>query len=123
VFPFLVAMLCGWLQREQEDAIAFLREENRVLKARLDRRRLRFDDHERRRLAERGHRLGRRAEAWDRAEFSDSTPSESGWTREGLRGGWYSLGDQSRAAFRHRCTPLSLGFNIGFCVACTRLRS
>ena len=30
-------MLCGWLQREQEDVIAFLREENRVLKARLTR--------------------------------------------------------------------------------------
>jgi hypothetical protein len=27
-------MLCGWLHREQEDVIAFLREENRVLKAR-----------------------------------------------------------------------------------------
>jgi hypothetical protein len=38
VFPFhvIVAMLCGWLQREQEDVIAFLREENRVLKARLE---------------------------------------------------------------------------------------
>jgi transposase InsO family protein len=60
VFSLLVAMLCGWLQREQEDVIAFLREENRVLKARLDGRRLRFDDHERRRLAECGHRLCRR---------------------------------------------------------------
>jgi hypothetical protein len=29
----MVAMLCGWLQREQENVIAFLREENRVLKA------------------------------------------------------------------------------------------
>src|SRR5687768_14206594 len=36
------------------------REENRVLKARLEGRRLRLDDHERRRLAELGHRLGRR---------------------------------------------------------------
>src|SRR5687768_18067832 len=53
-------MLCGWLRREQEDVIAFLREENRVLKARLEGRRLRLDDDERRRLAELGHRLGRR---------------------------------------------------------------
>ena len=35
-FQFLVAMLCGWLHREQDDVIAFLREENRVLKARLE---------------------------------------------------------------------------------------
>ena len=34
-FHFLVAMLCGWLQHEQQGVIAFLREENRVLKARL----------------------------------------------------------------------------------------
>jgi len=40
--------------------IAFLREENRVLKARLAGQRLRFDDGERRRLGELGHRLGRR---------------------------------------------------------------
>ena len=50
----------GWLHREQADVIAFLREENRLLKARLAGRRLRFDDGERRRLAELGHRLGRR---------------------------------------------------------------
>jgi hypothetical protein len=56
----LVATLCGWLQREQDAVIAFLREENRVLKARLDGRRLRLEDHERRRLAELGHGLGRR---------------------------------------------------------------
>ena len=55
----MVAMLCGWLQREQ-DSIAFLRAENRVLKARLEGKRLRLDDSERRRLAELGHRLGRR---------------------------------------------------------------
>jgi hypothetical protein len=52
-------MLCGWLQREQEDVIAFLREENRVLKAPLEGQRIRFDDRERRRRGELGHRLGR----------------------------------------------------------------
>jgi transposase InsO family protein len=59
-FQFVLATLCGWLQREREDVIAFLREENRVLKARLEGRRLHLDDHERRRLAELGHRVGRR---------------------------------------------------------------
>jgi putative transposase len=59
LFQFVLAALCGWRQREHEDTIAFLREENRLLKARLEGRRLRFDDHERQRLAELGHRLGR----------------------------------------------------------------
>jgi hypothetical protein len=40
--------------------IVFLREENRVLKAHLRGRRLRLSDHERRRLAAIGHRIGRR---------------------------------------------------------------
>ena len=60
ILQLLIAAICGWLHREQADLIAFLREENRVLKARLGKQRLRFDDDERRRLAELGHRLGRR---------------------------------------------------------------
>jgi putative transposase len=58
-FQLLIAVLGGWLHREEADVIAFLREENRLLKARLAGRRLRFDDGERRRLAVLGHRLGR----------------------------------------------------------------
>jgi putative transposase len=52
-------MLCPWRQREHEDMIAFLGEENRVAKVRLKGQQLRLDDPERRRLAELGHRLGR----------------------------------------------------------------
>jgi hypothetical protein len=43
-FQFLLAMLCGWRQREHEDVIAYLREENRVLKAHLEGQRLRLDE-------------------------------------------------------------------------------
>jgi hypothetical protein len=56
----MLAAMMGWLEREQRDAVAFLREENRVLKAQLGRRRLRLDDEQRRRLAVLGDRLGRR---------------------------------------------------------------
>ena len=58
-FQLLIAVLGGWLHREQADVVVFLREENRLLKARLAGRRLRFDDGERRGLAVLGHRLGR----------------------------------------------------------------
>jgi hypothetical protein len=51
-------MLCGWLRHEQDATIAFLREENRILKARLEGRRLRLDDTERHRLAELATGLG-----------------------------------------------------------------
>ncbi|MGH9200202.1 MAG: integrase core domain-containing protein [Vicinamibacterales bacterium] len=49
-----------WLQREQQEVIDYLREENRVLMAHLRNQRVRFTDDERRRLATLGARLGRR---------------------------------------------------------------
>src|SRR5262245_28652173 len=55
----LLACVLGWREAEQRVVIAFLREENRVLKAQLGRRRLRNDDDQRRRLAVLGQRLGR----------------------------------------------------------------
>jgi putative transposase len=58
-FPLLIAAVCAWLHREQADLVAYLHEENRILKARLGGQRLRFEDDERRRLGELGHRLGR----------------------------------------------------------------
>jgi hypothetical protein len=56
----IVACLVGWLQREQLEVIAYLREENRILKAQLHGRRLRLTDDDRRRLAVLGVGLGRR---------------------------------------------------------------
>ena len=55
----VVASLLGWLQREQSEAIGYLREETRILKTQLGNRRLRLTDDERRRLANVGARLGR----------------------------------------------------------------
>jgi transposase InsO family protein len=54
----LIAMVTGWLQWHQQQAISYLLEENRVLKAHHDGR-LRLTDTERRRLAALAHPLGR----------------------------------------------------------------
>ncbi len=40
-WQILVAALAGWISREQDAIIDYLREENRVLKQQLGRRRLR----------------------------------------------------------------------------------
>ena len=58
---FLVLTMAGWLNRHQEDLIEYLGEENRVLREQLGSRPLRLTDAQRRRLAVRGKRLGRRA--------------------------------------------------------------
>jgi len=55
----LFTALRKWLEREQGVVIAFLRDENRTLKAQLTGRRLQLDDTQRRRLAVLGQRLGR----------------------------------------------------------------
>jgi hypothetical protein len=47
----LLAAVLGWLEREQRDVIAFLREENRTLKSQLSGHRLQLNDAQRRRLA------------------------------------------------------------------------
>jgi hypothetical protein len=100
-FQFVVAMLCGSLQREQEDVIAFLREENRVLKARLEGRRLRLDDHERRRLAELGHRLGRRLLADVATIVTPDTILR--WHREFVARKWTYIGGRGRRSGLQAC--------------------
>ncbi|MFT4546593.1 MAG: hypothetical protein ACI9MB_000536 [Verrucomicrobiales bacterium] len=50
-FHLLLSALAHWANRAQAAIIDYLREENRVLRDRLDPKRLRFTDAERRRLA------------------------------------------------------------------------
>ena len=58
---FLLLVLAGWVNRQQQDVIDYLQEENRVLRAGLRGKRLRLSDDERRRLAVKAHALGREA--------------------------------------------------------------
>ena len=56
----LLAVLAGWLNRQDRDVLRYLVEENRVLRRQLRGRRLSLTDNDRRRLAVRAYRLGRR---------------------------------------------------------------
>jgi hypothetical protein len=60
-WQILVAAMAGWITRQQDAAIEYLREENSVLKQQFGRKRLRLTDDQRRRLAVLGKALGRRA--------------------------------------------------------------
>ncbi len=62
LFPlqYLIAALALWLNRQQQDVIDYLTEENRMLKAKLGGRKLSFTDAERCRLAIRAKALGLR---------------------------------------------------------------
>jgi len=56
----MLLLFGGWVSRQQQAAIAYLAEENRVLREQLGGRRPRFTDAQRRRLAIRGKALGRK---------------------------------------------------------------
>ena len=62
IFPLQLLLLTvsGWVNRHQQQVIEYLVEENRVLKEQLKGRRLRLTDDQRRRLAAKGKRIGRR---------------------------------------------------------------
>ena len=56
---FLLLVFAGWVNRHQAEVVAYVQEENRVLREQLGGRRLRFTDAQRRRLAVKGRGLGR----------------------------------------------------------------
>jgi hypothetical protein len=59
-FRFLIFSLAGWMNEQQQLAIEYLREENRVLRDQLGNRRLRLTDQQRCGLAAKAVLLGRK---------------------------------------------------------------
>src|SRR5882762_9099838 len=57
---FCLLLFSGWINRQQQAVIAYLREENRVLRAAYGPQRVRLTNDQRRRLAVKGKALGRR---------------------------------------------------------------
>src|SRR5262249_58841008 len=57
---FVVFAIAGWMNQYQHQVVEYLLEENRVLREQIGSRRMRFNDEQRRRLAVRAKRLGRR---------------------------------------------------------------
>jgi len=59
-WQFLLVALAGWINRHQQDVIAYLQEENQVYRELASGKRPRFSDEQRRRLAAKAKALGRR---------------------------------------------------------------
>jgi hypothetical protein len=47
----LLMMLAGWINRQQQDAIEYLKEENKILREKFGKRRIILNDDQRHRLA------------------------------------------------------------------------
>src|SRR5450755_4380769 len=59
-WQLLLAILAGWINRQQQEVIEYLRTENQILKEKLGKRRILLSDDQRRRLALKGKVLGRK---------------------------------------------------------------
>ena len=59
-WQFCLVILAGWVHRQQQEVIEYLRTENQVLKEKLGTKRVLLNDDQRRRLAVRGKILGRK---------------------------------------------------------------
>ncbi len=55
-----VVILAGWIHRQQQEVIEYLRTENQVLKEKIGKKRILLNDDQRRRLATKGKILGRK---------------------------------------------------------------
>ena len=55
-----IVIIAGWINRQQQEVIDYLRTENQVLKEKLGKKRILLNDNQRRRLAVKGKVLGRK---------------------------------------------------------------
>jgi putative transposase len=59
-FSFLLVSVSGWMSQRQPQVIEYLIEENLVLREQIGKRRMRFSDDQRCRLAAKAKKLGRK---------------------------------------------------------------
>jgi putative transposase len=98
----LLTILAGLINRQQQEIIECLRAENQVLKEAHGRRRIRLNDHQRRRLAVKGKALGRRILGEIGTAFSPDTILC--WHRQLVAEKW-DYSDRRRRVGRPRVRP------------------
>lgn len=59
-YQLFFVVLAGWVNRQQQELIEYLRTENQVLKEHIGKKRILLSDEQRRRLAVKGKVLGRK---------------------------------------------------------------
>lgn len=69
----ILMMLAGWINRQQQEMIEYLKEENKILREKLGHKRILLNDSQRRRLAILGKKLGRAVLSQVSCAFSPDT--------------------------------------------------
>jgi hypothetical protein len=102
-WQLLLCVLAGWMQREQQAVIEYLRTENQVLREHVRRRRLVLTDDQRRRLAVQGRILGRKRLAEFGTLFTPDTILR--WHRLLVARKWDTSAHRSAVVGRPRVAP------------------
>ena len=107
-FRFLLTAVAGWMNQAQQQMVEYLREENRVLREQLGDRRLRLNDHQRRRLAAKAKSLGRKRLAQVAGIVTHGTLLA--WHRKLIAQKYDGAAERpkvppGRAIFGHGCVP------------------
>ena len=76
----ILTMLAGWINHQQSEIIEYLTEENKILREKLGKKRIRLNDNQRCRLAVLGKKLGRKVLGQFCTAFSPDTILR--WHRE-----------------------------------------
>ena len=102
-WQLLLCVLAGWMQREQQAVIEYLRTENQVLREHVRRKRLVLTDDQRRRLAVQGRILGRKRLAEFGTLFTPDTILR--WHRLLVARKWDTSAQRSAVVGRPRVAP------------------
>jgi hypothetical protein len=100
-WQLLLPVLAGWVNRRQQDAIAYLQAENRILREKFGEKRILLNDDQRRQLAVKGRILGRKM--LDELAGIVTPETNLRWRRELVAGHW-DYSDRRRAA-GHLASP------------------
>jgi len=98
-----ILALASWMNREQHQVIQYLETENAILREKLGKRRILFNDDQRRRLAIKGKELGRKGLSQISTLFTPDTILR--WHRELVARKWDYSGRCKRMAGRPRLRP------------------
>ena len=110
-WTLLVVAIARWIQRDQQAAIVYLLEENRVLKARLRGKRLRFTDDERPRQRARPSA----ANSWQKWLVSSTPDTLLAWHRKLIARKWDYSAALVRPAGARFAHPRPLEFTSNLC--------
>ena len=111
-WQFVLIVLAGWMNREQQEVIEYLRTENAVLREERGKRRILLSDDQRRRMAVKGKILGYKRLSEVGTLFTPDTILR--WHRQLVANKWDHSNKRSQPPGRPRVRQVIVGLTLQF---------